>query len=151
MSRDRNALAADETTARSILHAGRELAETSEQRHGIRAQPENTCQLIDKARACVEKCQRAIRNYERADEEELRDMISNVESELAEIIGWRSGLLEDIRRQLTEVRAWGQEWKDAAKYYWSKVSAEEGGEETHRTDEGSSHIEKSSDSFGGRA
>lgn len=110
--------------------------ETSEQRHGIRAQPEDTCSLIDKARACVEKCQREMRNVERAEEAELRDMLSTVESELAELIGWRSGLLEEIRVRASEIRRWGQEWKVTAKDYWSKIPAEEGGDETHRTKEG---------------
>lgn len=133
-----SALVADETTLRAKNGAGGERAETSEQRHGISAQPADTCPLIDKARACVEKCQREMRGYERAEEAELRDMLSTVESELADLIGWRSGLLEEIRVRASEIRHWGQEWKDTAKDYWSKIPAEEGGEETHRTDEGSS-------------
>jgi hypothetical protein len=139
-----SALVADGENREAKNGAGGERAETSEQRHGISPQPGDTCPLIDKARACVEKCQREMRNYERAEEAELRDMLSTVESELADLIGWRSGLLEEIRVRASEIRHWGQEWKDAAKDYWSKVPAEEGGEETHRTDEGSSATDSSS-------
>ena len=115
------------TRAHSLGVGGAALAEkkTSEEEHYVSEQPGDTCPLIDKAYACIEKCQRTIRNYERADEEELRDMLSTVESELTGLIGWKNGLLEEIRVRASEIRHWGQEWKDTAKDYWSKIPAEE--------------------------
>lgn len=88
----------------------------SEALYGIVAQPEPTCPLINEALDSVERMQRKIRGYERADEDELRDMISDVETYLGLLSGYgRTGLLEDIRRRVTDIRSWGQEWKDLAK------------------------------------
>lgn len=88
---------------------------TSEELYGITKQPPPTCPLIDDALKEVNGCQKRIRNYERADEDELRDMLSDVESNLGTVSGYRnSGLLEDIRQRVEEIRAWGEEWKRLA-------------------------------------
>jgi hypothetical protein len=72
--------------------------------------------MINDAIESVTKLQRRIRGYERADEDELRDMLSDVEYLLSELSGYGgSGVLEDLRERIEEVRAWGQEWKDLAK------------------------------------
>ena len=88
----------------------------SELRYGIVKQPEPCCPLINSALEEVNGLQKRIRNYERADEDELRDMLSDVETHLGYLSGYgNSGLLEDIRGRTEEIRAWGQEWKDYAK------------------------------------
>lgn len=88
----------------------------SEVRYGISKQPPPTCPIINDALESVNKLQKRIRNYERADEDELRDMLSDVETHLGYLSGYgNSGLLEDIRGRTEEIRAWGQEWKDYAK------------------------------------
>lgn len=93
----------------------------SEELYGITKQPEDTCPLIDAALSEINGMQKRIRGYERASEEELRDMLSDVERDLGILSGYgRSGLLEDIRRRVSEVRAWGKEWKDLAKEHAPK-------------------------------
>jgi len=88
----------------------------SEKRYGISKQPEPTCPMIDKVIGEIEAIQKAIRGYEKADEEELRDMLSTVESNIGSLVGYyKTGLMEDIRRNVDAIRNWGQEWKDLAK------------------------------------
>lgn len=72
--------------------------------------------MIDEALTEIKEIERRIRGYEKAEESELRDMISDIEIRLGQLSGYRNtGLLEDIRKNVTEIRAWGQEWKDCAK------------------------------------
>lgn len=99
---------------------------TSEYRFGISKQPPNTCPLIDKAHVYVEKIYQAMRGYEKADEDELRDILSTVEHNLAYLIGYgNQGLLEDIRQNAAAIRQWGQEWKDLAKQFAPPYEREE--------------------------
>lgn len=92
--------------------------ETSESLHEISAQPGPTCPLIDEALREVAKCLSVLRGYERAEEDELRDKLSDIESRLSTLSGWgNSGLLEDIRARTIAIRQWGQEWKDLAICY----------------------------------
>ena len=88
---------------------------TSEEIYGITKQPPPTCPLIDEALKEVERCQKRIMRYEKSDEDELRDMLSDVESNLGSVSGYgKSGLLEDIRERVEAIRAWGEEWKQLA-------------------------------------
>ena len=88
---------------------------TSEQIHGVPDQPPPTCPLVDKAIQVVEQIQRDIKGFDRADESELRDMLSWVDRWLADLVGYRgNGMLEDIRTANSKVREWGQGWKDLA-------------------------------------
>jgi len=90
----------------------------SEKRYGITKQPPPTCDIINKVISEVEDCQRELRGYEKAEEEELRDMLSRIESNLCSLVGYRKeGHLEDIRRNAEAIRGWGQEWKDLAKLH----------------------------------
>lgn len=93
-----------------------EKEQTSEELYGISKQPAETCPIIDEALRELAAIARRIRGYEKADESELRDMLSDVETRIGYLDGWnRTGLLEDIRKNVTAIRAWGQEWKDYAK------------------------------------
>lgn len=98
---------------------------TSEEIYGIRKQPPVTCPMIDEALrelAAIAKC---IRGHKKAEESELRDMLSEVETRIASLDGWnRTGLLEDIRGNVTDIRAWGQEWKTYALENAPKPEAE---------------------------
>lgn len=90
-------------------------SDTSESRHGIAAQPDPCCPLIDDALDEVAQMQRGIRGYERAGEDELRAMLSDIEWRLGLLSGYsRTGVLEDIRKRTVEIRAWGEEWKQLA-------------------------------------
>lgn len=88
---------------------------TSEQRYGVIAQPAETCPLIDKCIAAVDDALKAIKGYERADEDDMRRMLDTVERELGDLIGYRyNGWLEEIRAANTGIRAWGEGWKEIA-------------------------------------
>jgi hypothetical protein len=89
---------------------------TSEELYGVSRQPEPTCPLINEAIEAVQKCQKSIRNLDLLDADELRDLIGGIERELDSLVAWgRTGILEDIRTRVTEVRQWGEEWKTLAK------------------------------------
>lgn len=133
---------ANESTLRTKNGAGGERAETSEVEHGVSEQPPETCPMIDEVLSIIEKCQDGLRGYERMEEEEMRDALKDIEYALAEITGYRhNGPLEKVRQNAGAIRAWGQEWKDLAKDYHSRIPEEEGVEETHRSHEGSSHTD----------
>lgn len=101
------------------MSATKEPTGTSEYRYGIIRQPDNGCPLIDDVLDCLENAMDAIKRYERCDDvDELRDMISTVETELGSVIGYRrGGKMEVIRERMSEIREWGQEWKNLAKQY----------------------------------
>ena len=104
------------TASLAILEMSAEKEHTSEELYGISKQPTETCPIIDEALRELGEIARRIRGYEKADEYELRDMLSDVETRIGYLDGWnRTGLLEDIRKNTTAIRAWGQEWKDYAK------------------------------------
>lgn len=89
---------------------------TSESDYGISAQPPETCPIIDKAIKAVERAIDLTQRLDREDEEGLRDRLSEIEQWLSELVGFRGlGHLEDIRINATEIRYWGQQWKDLAK------------------------------------
>ncbi len=100
-------------------------SQPSETLYGISRQPAPACPTINAAIDDVVKLQRRIKGYERAEEDELRDMLSDVEYLLGELCGYgRTGTLEDLRDRITDVRAWGQEWKDLAKEHTPLEPAE---------------------------
>ena len=99
----------------SLTKTVAEPKETSESLHGIPAQPPPSCPLVDKAIQVVEQIQRDIKGFERAEEQELRDMLSWVDRWISDLTGYRgNGLLEDIRTANVNIRDWGQAWKDLA-------------------------------------
>jgi len=87
---------------------------TSEQAHGIVAQPPPGRPLIDAAIAGAERVLSKIKRYEKTDEvKELHDMLWEVEYTVNDFCG-RNNKLDEIRHRLEEVRAWGEEWKQYA-------------------------------------
>lgn len=89
---------------------------TSEELYGIIKQPVPTCPIINEALTEVNEMQKLIRGYERADENELKSMLSDIEYKLGLLSGYsRSGLLEDVRENCELIRNWGEEWKTWAK------------------------------------
>jgi len=83
---------------------------TSEERHGISAQPSDTCPMIDEVIEKADAIEKAIRGYDRMDEVGLRDACHDVGWEVSDI----SSLAEGARKNTTLIRAWGQEWKELA-------------------------------------
>ena len=90
---------------------------TSEETHGITAQPPPGCPLIDAAIEAMDKVLLKTHNYEKckgeADIEELQSMLWEVEYIVSDYSA-RGDKLNEIRHRLEEVRAWGEEWKQYA-------------------------------------
>lgn len=82
---------------------------SSEKDNGIMEQPENTCPLIDSVISDLESALDDLEGWRHMNEEELREACDNAE--------WRISHadLEPIRHHVTQVREWGQQWKDLAK------------------------------------
>lgn len=97
---------------------------TSEEQVSIATQPPETCPIINKCIKNIENCQGQLSGYEKMELEELRECLQFIEYELAELVGFREqGHLEDIRKNVVAIRAWGQEWKDLAKSEMAEFAA----------------------------
>lgn len=91
--------------------------ETSEDLFGISKQPKEQCPLIDKVLSELEAESKNIKYSW----ENLKD-IEEAEPYLSEL-DWAEynlrnmdGNLEELRANITNLRTWGEEWKDLAKY-----------------------------------
>jgi len=85
---------------------------TSEEMHGIAPQPEDTCPLIGAVIKGLSDSFNSVRYADRTEDiKELQNICSSVEWDLYGL----ADTLEAIRTRVSEVRAWGQEWKDEAK------------------------------------
>ena len=91
----------------------------SEKLYCIVSQPDECCPLIDSALELVMKCQDELRGYERANEDQLREMCENIETWLSSLCSNRrgDGELEDIRQRVIAIRYWGEDWKRLAKQH----------------------------------
>ena len=101
-------------------------AETTEQLLDISAQPEEQCPFINKIIDAI--------NSGRKEIESLAKDLSRIEGaeSIASDIDWQSSYyldlnkeLEQIRKQIIAIRAWGQEWKDLSKKLLEKIPEEE--------------------------
>lgn len=86
---------------------------TNEEVFKIKKQPEPTCPMIDGLIKRVNSIERQIKGYNAAEENELREMVDSVDTEM----GGFNDKLEDIRRHVESIRAWGQDWKDTALHF----------------------------------
>ena len=100
--------------------------ETTERLLDISEQPHEQCPFIDKIINAI--------NSGRKEIERLAKDLSQIEGaeSIASDIDWQSSYyldlnkeLEDIRKQIIAIRAWGQEWKDLSKSILEKMSEEE--------------------------
>lgn len=100
--------------------------ETTEQLLDISEQPQEQCPFIDKIINAINSCRKEI--------ESLAKDLSRIEGaeSIASDIDWSSSYyldlnkeMEDIRKQIIAIRAWGQEWKDLSKSILEKMSEEE--------------------------
>ena len=92
-----------------------QIDEASEELYGIRNQPVDTCPLINELQAEAKSIERKMYNYEKMDEQELKDILWSVSNFLDDITGGKNSLIERIRDNASNIRGWGQEWKDYAK------------------------------------
>ena len=98
-----------------------QIEEASEELYGIRKQPDDTCPLINELQAEAKAIQRKMYNYEKLDEQDLKDILWSVSNFLYDITGGNDSLIERIRDNTSNIRGWGQEWKEYAKSVDPKV------------------------------
>ena len=92
---------------------------TNEEQFEISEQPNPTCPMIDSVIKRAKEIMKTIRGYGKADEEELRSMVDDVDTS----IRYFEDELNDIRRNVEMIRSWGQEWKDEALYLSKQLKA----------------------------
>lgn len=81
---------------------------TNEEYFEVSPQPKETCPIIDELIYDIDVILDTIKNYSKADEEELLNMVDTIDSYI-----WSfTDRLEEIRRNAELIRKWGQEWKD---------------------------------------
>lgn len=83
---------------------------TNEETFKVREQPSPTCPMIDGLIKRVNWIERQIKGYNAAEENELREMVDSVDTE----ISYFTDNLEKIRSHVETIRAWGQDWKEIA-------------------------------------
>lgn len=90
---------------------------TGEFIYGITPQPKETCPIVDNGIRRVQNAYKEVKGVkpDHYEYDELvtlvENMVSNVEYELWDV----ENLFEQCRQQATDIRNWGQEWKDLAK------------------------------------
>jgi hypothetical protein len=92
-------------------------AKTSEDLFGISKQPKEQCPLIDKVLCELEAESRNIKYayWNLKDIEEAEPYLSDLDWAEYNLRNM-DGNLEELRTNITNLRTWGEEWKDFAKY-----------------------------------
>ena len=87
--------------------------DTSESIYDIVPQPPDTCPFINDVINEIDKCSKAMLRRDRYPEDPkvLMQMLDEADSCLYGL----TSTMEDIRRNVINIRRWGQEWKDLAK------------------------------------
>ena len=110
---------------------------TPEELHNISAEPDDIRNIGQDADREVDDAQRALRGFERATEDELRDMCNTIESSLASFKGYNgAGFIEDMEDRGHEFQQWGTEWRNYALYLFTQI------EELQAQLEESKHLEQ---------
>lgn len=92
---------------------------TNEEQFEISEQPNPTCPMIDSVIKRANEIMRTVRGYNKANEEELRSMVDEVDTS----IRYFEDKLNDIRHNVERIRTWGQEWKEEALYLSKQLEA----------------------------
>jgi hypothetical protein len=96
--------------------------EASEELYDIRKQPQDTCPLIDNIQSEAKQLFKKMYNYEKMDIEDLHDILWRVDNFLHDnLIGGSQCAIERVRENVSEIRAWGGEWKEYAKRVDPKI------------------------------
>lgn len=86
-----------------------------EEVYGIRAEPPQTCPMIDDVIKKLERAGKAMRRYEKCESaDELKGMLSEIEDILFSWGGSLEDNLEKIRANVSSIRDWGRDWRDIA-------------------------------------
>ncbi len=91
---------------------------SSERAFGVSEQPEETCPMIDAVLKGIADAISSAKASDGDDVNELKDALSDVDWAISGI----PSDLENIRRHITDIRSWGQEWKDQAKELKDRIS-----------------------------
>jgi len=95
---------------------------TSEHIFGVSIQPPDTCPMINSIQSDIKKALYALKGYERwEDIDELKSALEDIEYRLGSL----DSELEDVRKNVEAIRAWGQEWKDICKQHETIILGEE--------------------------
>ena len=100
-----------------------DVEESSEELYGIRNQPPDTCTLINNIQNNAKKLTNIMRGYIKLDDvDKLHDILWEIEYFLDnDIIGGKECSMELIRKNVENIRGWGQEWKDYSKNIDPKI------------------------------
>jgi hypothetical protein len=100
---------------------------TSEQLFGINKQPELQCQEINKMQKDIENGCNEIERYckDLKNTEDAESLGSDIESSLSYYMWDKISELEDLRKEIENIRSWGQGWKDLAKSVLNNISNED--------------------------
>lgn len=81
---------------------------TSEEKYEISKQPDEACPLVDEAIGLIKEALDDLKGWDKMDLDDLQSACDYAE--------WRLGNidLEPLRQRASEIRNWGQEWKDRA-------------------------------------
>lgn len=89
---------------------------SSEAELDLPEQPGDTCPMVDSVISMIKGAERVMEGYERLDKpDDLKEVIDGIERELFPWSEDAEDKLESIRAHVTDIREWGQAWKDLAK------------------------------------
>jgi hypothetical protein len=88
---------------------------SSEERYGIRKQPEESCPLIDSGLIKIRKINDVLeRTYYALKDEDFKSAENYIGS-VQDLLAGLEDSFQACRNSNIEIRLWGQEWKDKAK------------------------------------
>lgn len=101
--------------------------DTSEKLFDIDKQPEQQCPTINKMQANVKDGCREIKIYckDLRSVEGAESLSSDIESSVSYYMSDKIDELEDLRKEIENIRQWGQGWKDLAKSILNNAKKEE--------------------------
>ena len=100
---------------------------TTEDLFDLSKQPEQQCPTINKMQANVKDGCNEIESYcnDLRSVEGAETIASDIESSLSYYMWDKISELEDLRKEIENIRQWGEEWKNFAKTFLNKLKEEE--------------------------
>jgi len=101
--------------------------DTSEKMFDIDKQPEQQCPTINKMQANIKDCCNEIESYckDLRNIEGAESLSSDIESSVSYYMWDKISELEDLRKEIENIRQWGQSWKDLAKSILNNTKEED--------------------------
>lgn len=100
---------------------------TTEDLFDLSKQPEQQCPTINKMQANVKDGCNEIESYckDLRSIEGAESVASDIESSVSYYMWDKISELEDLRKEIENIRQWGEEWKNFAKTFLNKLKEEE--------------------------